>query len=280
MESSYNFVILLIVEAKTIKEKKKLYLQLSEYIFTKTHYDVNFIIAKTMMEHINDFPDISLKELAYYANTSEGSISKFCKELGFTNFKDLRSEDLIYQPNTFFEELSIEIKEHSIDESFIHFQSNIDKYEKQAIDYLDAQVLVDVSAKIKESKSIAIYTGLHGYAAMNLLHNILLPFDIFTYRINRDSEYDVIASINNNVELIFVVSLTEKWINKLIDTKVFNDQSLAKTVLISHEETTRYFDKFYKVISFKDTIDFYSSTFISDRLLKALVIKLFIYLSK
>ncbi len=267
-------------QEKYIKEKKKLYLQLSEYIFTKTHYDVNFVIAKTMMEHINEFPDISLKELAYFANTSEGSISKFCKELGFTNFKDLRSEEFIYQPNPFFEELSKEIKNHSIDEAFIHFQTNIDNYEKQAIDYLDESVLESVSKKVKYSKNIAIYTGLHGYAAMNLLHNILLPFDIFTYRINRDSDNDVISSVNSNSELIIVISLTEKWINKKIENNVFDDQSLSRTILITHEQETKYADKFMSVISFKDTKDFYSSTYISDRILKALVIKLFIYLSK
>ncbi len=241
---------------------------------------MNFVIAKTMLDHISEFPEISIKEIANFSNTSIASVSKFCKELDYESFKMLRGDQSIFDQNSSFMQLIEESKNLPIDQVFESFQRNVDKYERDAILNIDKETLIDVSRFLKNSNQIVVYSGLHGYAATNLIHSILLPYEKQIYRINRQAEESVVSAVNKDADAIFVISLSGNWIIKQIELGLFDDLSLKKVILITHEENQIFHDKCKYVLSFHDVKDFFSSTYISDRLLKALVIQIGIYLSK
>ena len=241
---------------------------------------MNFVIAKTMLDHISDFPEISIKEIANFSNTSIASVSKFCKELNYESFKMLRGDQSIFDQNTSFMQLFEESKNLPTDQVFVSFQKNVDKYEQDALLTIDKEKLIDVAEFINKSNQIVVYSGLHGYAATNLIHSILIPYEKQIYRINRQAEESVIKAVNKDADVIIVISLSGNWIIKQIELGLFDDLALKKVILITHEENSVFEEKCKCVLSFHNIKDFFSSTYISDRLLKALVIQIGIYLSK
>ena len=82
------------------------------------------------------------------------------------------------------------------------------------------------------------------------------------------------------MDSILVISLSGNWFNKQIELGVFDEASLKKVILITHEDKQVFVDKCKYVLSFCHVKDFFSSTYISDRLLKALIIQIGIYIAK
>ena len=76
------------------KDFKKSGLQviLSEYLFNIKKFDTNFIIAKVMLDRLSEFPDISIEKIAYLANTTPATVTKFCKKLGYDGFLGIKQD--------------------------------------------------------------------------------------------------------------------------------------------------------------------------------------------
>ncbi len=58
----------------------------------------NHHIAKVILEHLPEFSNISIVELANLCNVGTGSISRFCKEIGLQGFNELK--ELLLQEET------------------------------------------------------------------------------------------------------------------------------------------------------------------------------------
>lgn len=233
-----------------------------------------------MLDHISNFPDISIKEIAYLSNTSVASVSKFCKELDYDSFKMLRDDQLIFEQNINFKQLIEESKHLPIDDVFESFQNNVDRYEKDSLQTIDKQNLESVARFLRYSNQIVIYSGLHGFETTNLIQSLLLPYEKQIYRINRLADQNIITSVNKEMDSILVISLSGNWFKKQIELGVFDEASLKKVILITHEDRHVFIDKCKFVLSFCNVKDFFSSTYISDRLLKALIIQIGIYIAK
>lgn len=84
----------------------KVYIKLTEFLFRCIKADVNFNIAKVLIERIDDFPDIFIEEIAYSANTTPASVTKFCKKLGYPSFKEMRSDLIEYSESWLLDTVS------------------------------------------------------------------------------------------------------------------------------------------------------------------------------
>lgn len=83
------FFLLGWMKVKTISQ---VYIRLNEHLFKCKKYDLNFLITKVLIERIDEFPNIYIEEIAYAAQTTPASITKFCKKLGYTSFKEMRCD--------------------------------------------------------------------------------------------------------------------------------------------------------------------------------------------
>ena len=50
----------------------------------------NAVITRYILEHLNDLQDISIKQLAKDCNVGTGSISRYCRDIGLSDFAELK----------------------------------------------------------------------------------------------------------------------------------------------------------------------------------------------
>jgi DNA-binding MurR/RpiR family transcriptional regulator len=118
------------------------------YINNSLDKDINYSIAKSLLEHIDKIERFSLETAAEACNVAPSTINRFCKRLGFKNFSHLRSSaamqvgaysgedyEKLLNPDTF----AMKLKE------------NI-----EMIENIKTEQLERVASKIHESKKIVI----------------------------------------------------------------------------------------------------------------------------
>lgn len=66
--------------------------QLMDYINTTTHRDGNYEIARTLLEHYWELKDLSIEQIAQLCYVSKASISRFCRALGYSSFREMRDQ--------------------------------------------------------------------------------------------------------------------------------------------------------------------------------------------
>ncbi|MED4225303.1 hypothetical protein [Neobacillus cucumis] len=60
------------------------------YINNSINKDINYYIAKSLLEHIHKIESFSLDSVAEACNVAPSTINRFCKRIGFKNFSNLR----------------------------------------------------------------------------------------------------------------------------------------------------------------------------------------------
>ncbi|MGM9959894.1 MAG: MurR/RpiR family transcriptional regulator [Allobaculum sp.] len=60
------------------------------YRFNYVHQETSYDIAKAMLERIDELPGLSVSDFASDLGTSITTVNRFCKELGFSSFKNLK----------------------------------------------------------------------------------------------------------------------------------------------------------------------------------------------
>jgi RpiR family transcriptional regulator, carbohydrate utilization regulator len=116
------------------------------YINNSLEKDINYSIAKSLLEHINQIERFSLETAAEACNVAPSTINRFCKRLGFKNFSHLRSSAAMQVGHYSGVEklLSPEILEKKLKE-------NIEMIAK-----IKTEQLERVASKIYKSKKIVI----------------------------------------------------------------------------------------------------------------------------
>lgn len=254
-----------------------LQVKLSEYLFNINKFDTNFIIAKVMLDRISEIPDISIDKIAYLANTTPSTVTKFCKKLGYDGYASIKAENQIPKLNTFL--TNNDYKENCT--SPLEFYSLYSDQIKIVYDLLyeqfDHQQIARIAWQLSFCKKVTIFTGLHGFAATNLFNEMMRTFDIIVYEINRNSEISIIKSSIEQSDMIFIISLTGKWVkdNMTSLNKDFFQKYLSKIVVLSNDASL----PFKEIINFSAITNFYDSNYISSNSLQAFFILLASYLA-
>ena len=66
--------------------------RLLDYIDTTMQHDTNYEIATTLVKNYNRLQGLSIAEIADMCYVSKASISRFCRFMGFADFKELRRQ--------------------------------------------------------------------------------------------------------------------------------------------------------------------------------------------
>ncbi len=207
----YNSIHFPVLESGTIPVERKfmninikttLKIKLSEYLFNATKTDTNYTICKTMLKCMNQFPDITIEQIAYLSNSTPSSVTKFFKKIGYTGFQDIKKQAFNNigapspAPNHFYQD--------TIEEIHTFYQKLYDAYDHNQIQRI-AEILM-------HAKKVCVISGIHGFAASNLFEELLRPYDILVYEVNRDAEDSVIEDMIQSTDLTIVLSLTGAWI--------------------------------------------------------------------
>ncbi len=218
---------------------------LLEYLFTSTKYDVNYTIAKTLLEHLNELPEMSIDEAAFLAKTTPSSITKFCKKLGYVGFIEFKNNDLS-QSTILADFEQKQLQNDYLKDSF----DLINDLYQNAFLYFSSEDLKVICEKLIHCKKVAIITTVYGYTSSVYFSNLMDKYGMKIYIINRDSDDYSIQELYRKMDLIFIVSLTGKWIQKQFVNLNLDGN---KTILLSYN----YSDpQFYKTICF-DKINFF-----------------------
>lgn len=66
------------------------------YINNSLDKDINYHIAKTLLENSHKIEGFSLETVAEVCNVAPSTINRFCKRIGFRNFSSLRNSVMKY----------------------------------------------------------------------------------------------------------------------------------------------------------------------------------------
>ena len=71
------------------------YYQLINYLNTAKERDVFYYAASTILEHIDDIPNLSIGQVADLCFASPATISRLVRKLNFDSFNDFKHEVII-----------------------------------------------------------------------------------------------------------------------------------------------------------------------------------------
>lgn len=261
-------------------EFKKMSLQvvLSEYLFSIKKLDTNFIIAKVMLDRLSEFPNISIEKIAYLANTTPSTVTKFCKKLGYDGFSKIKSETSDFN---FYGLTSDYVKKETSDaKSFYNFytQQIKDLYDS-LYDIFDHNQISRIAWQLSHCKKISVFTGQHGFCATNFFGEMMRSFDITVYEIDRNSDISILENALIESDMLFIISLTGNWINNSfhkINKHIICD-NISKVILLSYDNHLK--DKCHELINFSQIPNFFSSVYISNNAIQAFFMLLTSYLS-
>lgn len=253
-------------------------IKLIEFLFKTHKLGTDFFIAKTMLEKSDSFPDVTIKEIAYDSNTTPASVTKLCQKIGYNGFVELIQDNTWARSNYFFQIFFEDNIAKPTDDVLDNFISLNNSLQKNIFKVLDEEQIVRIAKRVVNAKKITIISGLHGFAATNLFAELMFPFDIIVYEIERGSDATILENALDFSDIIFVISLTGQWINTIFPDLNLNEKELQKIIVLNHSDTITI--PFSEIVSFSSIENFYNSNYISSTVLQSFFITLTAHVNK
>lgn len=248
----------------------RVYVNLSEYIFDCQKNDVYFNIAKTLIDKISEFPEIFIEEIAFLANTTPASVTKFCKKIGYRSFKELRFDLEKYSDEAFFSRLSygtkLEMRQRFIQKDQVRQQLIFDLFDQDQMDRIASQM--------KYYRKIAVLGSAYNFSSINLFRELMSNEDVIVYEVNRDAQSDMLLQIFSEVEAIFVLSLTNDWLHQSQMNQHYFSQLSSYKILLTQTNNDPD-DDFDEVVSLNQIDFLFSSSYYSQKVLQSWVMGLY-----
>lgn len=132
-------------------------------------------IAEHILKHPQDVVHKSIAELAEVTNSSEATIFRLCKHLGFQGFKDLKitlAREIVHTPmQNIHEEVSVEDNMVTVAKKVFH--SYITRLQ-DTLHLLNDNALEQAVSELNEAKRIEFYgNGGSGIIAMDAYHKFM-----------------------------------------------------------------------------------------------------------
>jgi len=254
--------------------------RLAEYMFSSNKKDVNFSIARVMVQKLSEMHDITIEEIASLSNTTPASVTKFCHKLKYDSFKELRTTAIRDKSSTIFRSVQLKAKEEGVEAALDFFNGEIQKRFTEAFATFDMAQIERIAKRLNISKGTAVFCGMHGFPAANLFWEMLTPFEIPVYEINRDSENAVLTSLLDSEDIIFIISLTGQWMNKRAPKLNINEGIAEKIILITYQNPCEVEHRSLcgEIVSLASYNNLFGSNYMSTSLLQSFFILLTTYL--
>ncbi len=233
------------------------YFKLVEYIFNSKKPDVNFSIARVMLRKISEFPDVTIEEIAYLAHTSPSSVTKFCRKLGYNSFRELRTDTQEYEYANLFQDMQNIAERRGLDAAVNYYIRENKKKQEEMYEIYEHGQIRRIAQMLKNSRSGAVLSGLHGFAAANSFMEYASYYNIPVFEMNRDAADDMIQNILETEDIIFVISLSGRWVKERMVRLNITPEIAEKVVLITYVDMEQYQEMFKEIVSVKDLEEFF-----------------------
>lgn len=267
-----------------MKTMSQVYIRLNENLFKCKKYDLNFLITKVLIERIDAFPDIYIEEIAYAAKTTPASITKFCKKIGYSSFKEMRND----LENYFAKEyevaqmmnegmLSTIDREGSIQEMTASFLAKEYMIQKNIFQTFDSPQCMAIADMLKNVKRIAILGNSYSFSGVNLFRELLSQEGYIVFEVNRNAEDQLIHQALDEADACFIINLTGSWVDKKHELL---EPLPCKKFLLTFSNQMKPLRLFDEVIMFKEILPMMSSNYYSQKVIHLWIILLTMNIKK
>lgn len=243
------------------KRRTPIYMKLVDYLASCQHQDAQYRVGKALLENIDEFPNIYIETIAYQANTTPPTVTKFAKKIGYASFKDLREDIEIYLAEEVDAEnnlASFLIEDSKRTEQFFQ-QLNFTRLHKQVMD-------------IVSHEQIIILNSDYSTPFCNQLRTIFERKKHKVYLLDRNVDKRLLLDLAQENTVIIIVSLSGRWMQKYehvlneLETKRIRHYLIApedisntattlclpnqKTLFTSYYHSLRYLSLLGKAIEF------------------------------
>lgn len=242
---------------------------MTEFLFSIKKKNTDYIIAKLLLRKIDEYPDIYIQEIAYLAHTTEGTVSKFCRKIGYEGFAQIKTQSQIEKD---FSSVLPFIKNNhdTLEQKADDYLSHVQQIQKNIFSYFEQDQIFRLSKKIAEVKHIYVFTGIHGFASVNYFSELAAQIGKIVFPIHREADEDIILDILDKDALVFAISLSGDWVFNLkakLQPEKFEKFEEKVVLLCSTDQLLDF--SFKEIINFWNMDSFNISNSISDSALHA-----------
>lgn len=167
------------------------------------HGSTNSVIAAYILEHLEEVQHLGIKELAQCCNVGTASVSRFCKDIGLSDFAELR--ELLAENQMYFERSS---EREDINGRIQEYAYKIaDSIQRSAVS-VNVKRLQELCEDIQRYKNIAVFGLLKAESAAISLQGDLLMLGKKVYtNISYSQQFAYISEAGED-DLVIVFSYT------------------------------------------------------------------------
>lgn len=218
----------------------------------------NYYIAKTLLENSELIKNLSIVELAKLCSVSNAKISRFCRELGFSDFSEFK-EMLSYagsidRKTSVFDSNNFRFSEDKMCAILLEsVNKELDLFSKT----IDLDKITSLVKNIYHYKNVAIFGILNSATSAADLQINLINFNKFTVSFpDMSKQMEYIKNANKDT-LIIILSISGQY---LFDNKYsgyyhslqYMTESKAKFVLVTKGQRTTNISNISEIIQIGD----------------------------
>lgn len=212
--------------------RSRVYHYLLEYISRNSRYNLNFDIARILVERIYDFPDISIEQIAYLANTGPSSITKFCKVLGYSSFKEMRNDLEPFGNKPLLDDQRLKgCADHHV--YFARFNEIENEITEQILNRINHNTVMAAAAEMRNAKTVGLLVANYNMNIMTQLSELLEIHGVISVAVNRHNDEETLLKATKKCDVILLASLTYQWVK---DHEGYMNSVRDRIYVITHEE--------------------------------------------
>ena len=234
---------------------EKLYIVLLGILQSEPDDSVDYLVANYILNHKQDFNDLSTEQLAKACGVSKASISRFCRRVGLHDFYELKKivSQCVPNPHKYHYEVHSD-QEYFLDQYLDSVQYHLTRFKNQ-INYEDINDLVE---DIHRYPNVILAGNLQAnHICMTLQYNLLNCEKLTQVKVKFSNLTKLIENSDENT-LLVVFSSTGRFFERLYRPKTL--KPIPEIYLITLSALQSHFPFVYRIIHLHDHSDFVSGT--------------------
>ncbi|WP_342042104.1 MurR/RpiR family transcriptional regulator [Bacillus sp. OTU2372] len=210
------------------------------YINNSLNKDINYYIAKSLLEHIHKIESFSLESVAEACNVAPSTINRFCKRIGFKNFSNLRNSVAVPMGASFHENGDSELNTQLF---FKQLNENI-----EMIDNIPTSQIDQIANQIKKSRRIVILGfEKHQVQAMELQKKLFLLGKLCECDTNLFKQIDALSDLSDE-DMIITISIQGNILSNHLPISEKIKNAKGKKLLITFSSELRNLEMFDEIL--------------------------------
>ena len=241
------------------------YTRVSEFISDIDKGSVDYYIGMVFLQKLQDFPDIYIEEIAWLANTTKSSVTKFCQKIGYASFAELKNDTSEYSEESFFSWFNTQ-SFSSLDEYTLAVNT-ADKIMMERTRYsLDEEMIREAASAIRKAHRVVFLADEYNKNIVSIFGEMLLSYEIILASVSRrNSEQESLNAVKR-ADVVMTSSLSGAWVDsrrdmirQIREEKPFfiiskHETEFRETIWPVNSAAMRKLGSFYETQKFLQTI--------------------------